>query len=61
MPEEQEVLVSVTELSSKLINSETGCPESEAAEELDNTIYYYLTEDEIRLPDQNIIALVESA
>ncbi len=61
MPEEQEVLVSVTELSSKLIDSETDCPVSEEAEELDSTIYYYLTEDEIRLPDQNIIVLVESA
>ncbi|MDC1809099.1 hypothetical protein POZ03_01335 [Bacteroides uniformis] len=61
MPEEQEVLVSVAELSGKLINSETGCPVSEEAEELDGTIYYYLTEDEMGLPDSSVIALVESA
>lgn len=61
MPEEQEVLVSVTELSSKLIDSETGCPISEEAEELDGTIYYYLTEVEMGLPDRSVIALVESA
>lgn len=58
--DEQEVTVSVVELGNELIDDETGLPISDEAEELDNSIYYYLDEGEINLSDTEIIEIVEN-
>lgn len=57
--DEREILVSVTRLEDKLIDSEAGAPVSDEAEEVDGDIYYYLTDEEMRLPDKSIAMIVE--
>lgn len=59
--DEQEITVSVEELQKELIGDETGAPISNEAEEVDGDIYYYLSESEMSLPDNEIVAIVEKA
>lgn len=59
--DEQEVTVSVVELQNELIDSETDIPVSDEAEEVDGDIYYYLSESEMSLTDNEIIAIIEKA
>lgn len=59
--DEQKILVSVIRLQDRLIDSETGVAFSDEAEEMDGNIYYYLTDEEMKLPDQRVISIVESA
>ncbi len=56
--EEQEVTVSVTKLGHLLIDNEA--PISDEAEELDSCIFFYLLDQEINLPDEDIIEILES-
>lgn len=59
--EEMEILVSVTSLENRLIDNETGEPVSDEAEAVDNEIYYYLTDEEMRLSEERLVSIVESA
>lgn len=59
--DEQKILVSMTSLQDRLIDSDIGAPISDEAEEIDGDIYYYLTDNEMILPDETVIAMVESA
>lgn len=59
--DEQEVTVSITQLSHELIDNKTSVPVSDEAESLDGEIYFYLEEKEIHLSDDDIIAIVEQA
>lgn len=58
--DEQEILVSMMSLQDRLIDSDTGAPVSDEAEEIDGEIYYYLDDNEMILSDEMIIAMVES-
>lgn len=58
--EKQEILVSMTSLQDRLIDSDTDAPVSDEAEEIDGEIYYYLDDNEMILPDKTIIAMIES-
>lgn len=60
--DEQDILVSaVIPLQGELIDSNTYTPISDEAEVMDGDIYYYLSDDEILLPEARIITIVESA
>lgn len=59
--DEEDVLVSLISLENRLIDGETGVPISDEAEEVDGEIYYYLTDEEMLLPDEQVIPIVESA
>lgn len=59
--EEQKVLVTVVELQNKLIDNGSSIYSSKEAEALDNTIYYYLSEEEMKLADDEIIMILEEA
>lgn len=58
--EEEEILVSVTSLENRLIDSETGTPVSDEAEAVDAEIYCYLTDEEMLLSDERSITIAES-
>lgn len=59
--DEEDVLVSLISLENRLIDGETGAPISDEAEEVDGEIYYYLSNEEMLLPDEQVIPIVESA
>jgi hypothetical protein len=59
--EEVKVLVTVVELQNKLIDNGSSIYSSKEAEALDNTIYYYLSEEEMKLADDEIIKILEEA
>lgn len=59
--DEKEVIISVIELEHKLIDRRNDIPISNEAKKMDADIYFYLREKEINLPDDEIIAIVESA
>lgn len=59
--DEEEVMVSLISLENRLIDGETGVPISDEAEKVDGEIYYYLTNEEMPLPDEQVIPIVESA
>lgn len=59
--EEQEVTVSIEELQFELIDEAECTPISDEAESIDNTIYYYLSKEEFKLSDDEIIEILENA
>lgn len=59
--DEEDVLVSLISLENRLIDDKTGAPISDEAEEVDGEIYYYLSNEEMLLPDEQVIPVVESA
>ena len=59
--DEENILISLISLQNRLIDSRTGAPVSDEAEVVDGEIYYYLTDEDILLPDEQIIPIVERA
>lgn len=59
--DEENILVSVTSLEHKLIDESTGAPFSDKAEAVDGEIYYYLTDEEMLLPEERLVTIAESA
>lgn len=59
--DEEEILVSPESLAHRLVDSDTGAPFSDEAEAVDGEIYYYLTDEEMMLPEERILTIVESA
>lgn len=59
--DEEEILVSLTSLERRLIDSETGVPFSDEAESVDGEIYYYLTDEDMLLPEERIVTIAEGA
>lgn len=59
--EEIKVLATVVELQNKLIDNGSSIYSSKEAEYLDNTIHYYLSEEEMKLTDDEIIKILEGA
>lgn len=57
--DEQKILVSVTRLQYMLIDTDSGAPVSEQAEKVDEQIYYYLTDTEMKLSEEMIILMME--
>lgn len=57
---EMQATVSVIELEERLTNEECQCISPEA-EELDNQVTYYLDIDEFKLPEEQIISIIEDA
>ena len=58
--DEENILVSLTSLEHKLID-DVGAPFSDEAEAVDGEIYYYLTDEEMLLPEERLVAIAESA
>lgn len=59
--DEEKILISLISLQNRLIDSRTGAPVSDEAEMVDGEIYYYLTDEDMLLPDEQIIPIVERA
>lgn len=59
--DEEEILVSTTSLENRLVNDETGAPVSDEAETADGEIYYYFTDEEMLLPEERLVTIVEGA
>lgn len=57
---EEEVMISVTDLENRLIDSKGQCISGEAMD-IDNRITYYLTLDEFTSSEENVISIVENA
>lgn len=55
-PEQKEVLVATTELEERILNDNT-----ERGRQLDETIAYYVRPNEIELPYEDIIKIVEDS
>ena len=57
---EKEVTVSTTELEDELLDETRNCSGQDAAD-LDDTIAYYIDPVEMKLPENEIIKIVEDA
>lgn len=57
-PDELNILVSVLRLEDKLIDKDTGTPFSHESYEFDSNFYFYLDDEEILLPDEEIISIM---
>ena len=60
-PEEQQVMVSSTELDAVLLQDMEGSVASNDAVKLDETIAYYIEPDEFNLSEEEIVKIVEAS
>jgi hypothetical protein len=60
LPNIGEVIIGTTHLSDALFgnNSDNDSFVSSEAEEIDNTIFFYVEKDQLELPDNELIAIV---